>query len=151
MNKNKNKKGFTLIELLVVIAIIGLLSTLAIVALNSARQKSRDAKRVADIKQIQTALEIYYNDNFEYPANVESGSSIGTTTGAGVIYMTGVPTAPTPADGTCEGDTGSNNNAYTYVQEDGPTGSSYSLSYCLGAETGNVPAGPQTATPGGVY
>ncbi|MEY4744976.1 MAG: hypothetical protein RL272_921, partial [Candidatus Parcubacteria bacterium] len=48
-----NNKGFTLIELLVVIAIIGLLSTLAVVALNSARQKSRDSKRVADIKQIQ--------------------------------------------------------------------------------------------------
>ena len=63
----KNKKGFTLIELLVVIAIIGLLSTLAVVALNNARQKSRDAKRVADVKQIQTALELFYNDCGGYP------------------------------------------------------------------------------------
>jgi len=55
--KKINQKGFTLIELLVVIAIIGLLSTLAVVSLNNARTKSRDARRVADIEQIQTALE----------------------------------------------------------------------------------------------
>ncbi|OGF31319.1 hypothetical protein A3H09_03530, partial [Candidatus Falkowbacteria bacterium RIFCSPLOWO2_12_FULL_45_13] len=63
----RKQKGFTLIELLVVIAIIGLLSTLAVVALNNARMKSRDAKRVSDIKQIQTALELYYNDANSYP------------------------------------------------------------------------------------
>jgi general secretion pathway protein G len=137
---NKNKKGFTLIELLVVIAIIGLLSTLAMVALNSARQKSRDAKRVADIKQIQTALEIYYNDNFEYPSTVVSGQPIGSST----IYMTAVPTAPEPSD--CEVSGG---NTYTYTSTDNNT--TYSLKYCLGAETGNVPAGVQTATPGGIY
>jgi len=141
---NKNKKGFTLIELLVVIAIIGLLSTLAIVALNSARQKSRDAKRVADIKQIQTALEIYYNDEFKYPANVSSGNPIsGTTTDA--VYMTVVPTAPEPSD--CDDESGS--NTYTYTAES--DGSSYALTYCLGAKTGNVPAGSQTATPVGIY
>ena len=63
----KNKKGFTLIELLVVIAIIGLLSTLAVVALTSARTKARDSKRVADMKQLQTAMELYYSDNAAYP------------------------------------------------------------------------------------
>lgn len=54
----KNKKGFTLIELLVVIAIIGLLSTLAVVSLNSARGKARDAKRISDVRQMATILEI---------------------------------------------------------------------------------------------
>lgn len=63
-----NKKGFTLIELLVVIAIIGLLSTLAVVALGNARTKARDAKRMSDLKQIQTALELYYTDTNAYPA-----------------------------------------------------------------------------------
>lgn len=64
------QKGFTLIELLVVIAIIGLLSTLAIVALGTARLKSRDARRVADLKQIQTALELFASDNNGgYPAS----------------------------------------------------------------------------------
>ena len=62
-----NKKGFTLIELLVVIAIIGLLSTLAVVALGSARTKARDSKRLSDLKQIQTALELYYTDKAAYP------------------------------------------------------------------------------------
>jgi hypothetical protein len=59
--------------------------------------------------------------------------------------MTAVPTAPEPSD--CDVVDG---NTYTYTQ-DGTEGASYSLSYCLGAETGNVPAGVQTATPGGIY
>lgn len=64
----KNKKGFTLIELLVVIAIIGLLSTLAIVSLNTARQKSRDSKRAADLRTMQSATELYVNDTGGAPA-----------------------------------------------------------------------------------
>jgi type II secretion system protein G len=70
MSRNKNKKtkyGFTLIELLIVIAIIGLLASIVLVSLSSARQKSRISKRAADLKQIQTALELYYNDNAGYP------------------------------------------------------------------------------------
>lgn len=53
------KKGFTLIELLVVIAIIGLLATLAVISFTNAQTKARDAKRVSDMKQLQTALESY--------------------------------------------------------------------------------------------
>ncbi len=63
----KKNTGFTLIELLVVIAIISLLSTTVMASLNQARQKSRDAKRITDMKAIQTALEMYYNDNSGYP------------------------------------------------------------------------------------
>jgi len=62
-----NKKGFTLIELLVVIAIIGLLSTLAVVALGSAREKARDSKRLADLKNVQASLELYFVENNSYP------------------------------------------------------------------------------------
>ncbi|KKT20611.1 MAG: hypothetical protein UW04_C0028G0004 [Parcubacteria group bacterium GW2011_GWB1_43_8] len=66
----KNSKGFTLIELLVVIAIIGILSSVVLASLNSARKKSRDARRVADVKQIQLALELYFDSNRQYPATV---------------------------------------------------------------------------------
>lgn len=79
------KKGFTLIELLVVIAIIGILSSVVLASLNTARQKSRDAKRVADIKQIQVALELYFDDNRAYPA---------TTASLAPTYIPAVPVDP---------------------------------------------------------
>lgn len=61
------KKGFTLIELLVVIAIIGILAAVTLSSLNVARSKARDATRMQDIRAIQTALEMYYIDNNDYP------------------------------------------------------------------------------------
>ncbi len=64
---HKKTKGFTLIELLVVIAIIGVLASIVLASLNTARRKGRDAKRVADIKQIQTALELYFDSSASYP------------------------------------------------------------------------------------
>ena len=90
----KNKKGFTLIELLVVIAIIGLLSTLAVVSLNGARSKARDAKRTSDLRAVQSALELYRADNND------SFSGITTLTWAGIStalqpYLTnGLPLDP---------------------------------------------------------
>lgn len=66
-NKLKNHKAFTLIELLVVIAIIGLLSSVVLASLNSARQKARVAWRVSNLTQLRSALELYYSDNNSYP------------------------------------------------------------------------------------
>lgn len=63
------RKGFTLIELLVVIAIIGILASIVLVSLNSARQKARDVKRVGDIRQMQLALEGYYDEKQAYPGD----------------------------------------------------------------------------------
>jgi len=133
------KKGFTLIELLVVVAIIGLLSTLSIVALNTARAKARDARRVSDVKQIQTALELYYNDKGGYPAD---------TTALQPTYMGTVPTAPTPYDNPSGSSTCTSANTYVYTPQD--NNSSYTLTYCLGAATGGLTAGAGTATPAGI-
>ena len=59
--------GFTLIELLVVVAIIGILSSVILASLNSARTKARDTRRIADLRQIRTALELFYDANGYYP------------------------------------------------------------------------------------
>lgn len=68
------KKGFTLIELLVVIAIVSLLATIVLVSLNNARAKTRDSRRMADLKQIQTAIWMYYDSHNSMPANQTPGS-----------------------------------------------------------------------------
>ena len=71
---NIKSKGFTLIELLVVVAIIGILATVVLTSLSSARSSARDAKRLADVKTIQTALELYNLDNGSYPTTNWVGS-----------------------------------------------------------------------------
>lgn len=64
--KNSNR-GFTLLELLIVVAIIGLLASLILVGLSSFRSRGRDARRIADVKQVQNGLEIYYAKENKYP------------------------------------------------------------------------------------
>ncbi len=66
--KNISKNfGFTLIELLVVIAIIGVLASTVLASVNTARMKARDAKRLADIRQLVLVLQLYYDDNNAFP------------------------------------------------------------------------------------
>ena len=90
------KAGFTLIELLVVIAIIGILSSVVLASLNSARKKGRDARRVADIKQIQLALELYYDANSRYPTAAEYYSAGPPVTSSLVTggFISAVPMDP---------------------------------------------------------
>lgn len=64
----KCTRGFTLIELLVVIAIIGMLSSVVLASLNSARGKARDARRILDLKSMQVALELFYSSYNRYPS-----------------------------------------------------------------------------------
>ncbi|MDI6602988.1 MAG: type II secretion system protein, partial [Patescibacteria group bacterium] len=63
---SKNK-GFTLIELLVVIAVIGLLASIVLMNIQTVRAKARDKRRMQELKQLQIALEMYYNQNRSYP------------------------------------------------------------------------------------
>ncbi len=76
-------RGFTLIELLVVIAIIGILSSVVLASLNSARVKARDARRMSDLEQLQTALELYYSTNGHFPNDGVSGTYAGCWQGTG--------------------------------------------------------------------
>lgn len=140
-----NKKGFTLIELLVVIAIIGLLSTLAVVALGSAREKARDSKRLSDMKQVQTALELFYTDNNAYP-EAATAVTLGddthaclsaagfAATGCDSAYMGQVPADPVDAQ------------SYTYTSD----GTTYTITATMEGELNGLGPGAITATPSGI-
>lgn len=65
----RQHRGFTLIELLVVIAIIGILSSVVLSSLNDARVKARDARRVADFKNVSLAMELYRDAYGVYPGS----------------------------------------------------------------------------------
>jgi prepilin-type N-terminal cleavage/methylation domain-containing protein len=101
----RNNRGFTLIELLVVIAIIGILSSVVLASLNSARTKSRDARRISDIKQLQLALELYFDASSTYPSDLDDLES---------DYIPTVPEDPLSGD-------------YSYVRTS-------ATEYCLGAD-----------------
>ena len=136
----QNKKGFTLIELLVVIAIIGILATLAVVALSTARSSSRDAKRIADLKQLQTALELYYNDYGSYPTLLSDLSSSSLP----IKYLETIPTSPTPIDGDC---TATSNS---YIYNTSYDKSSYSIHTCIGGNTSSLTKGLVVASNNGL-
>ncbi|MEK9154855.1 MAG: type II secretion system protein [Patescibacteria group bacterium] len=82
MKLKNSVKGFTLIEMLIVIAIIGVLASVSLVALGSARSSARDARRISDIASVQSALELYYTKCGFYPGGVNCAAGNPTTWGA---------------------------------------------------------------------
>jgi len=141
--------GFTLIELLVVISIIGILSSFAIVSLNSARIKARDALRKGDMAQLRIALSLYYDDYLEYPAcgtwddtELDFGATVGENNGDGSWcyintletalisgarpIMMNVPRDPKNPDN-IPAPTGDNTYIYRYVSD----GTEYAVVYYL--------------------
>jgi|GEM_PF-1333643 len=139
----KNNKAFTLIELIVVIAIIGVIAGISMVSYSTIRQKGRDTKRIKDIEQIQTALKLYFYNESSYPQTLNFGHSlIGSSSPTN--YMGIIPQAPTPADGICS----ESENSYYYSAN--PSGSSYTLTFCLGHQIGQVSGGTNAATPTGI-
>jgi prepilin-type N-terminal cleavage/methylation domain-containing protein len=113
-------RAFTLIELLVVIAIIAILSSVVLANLGTARQKGRDGKRVSDMKQIQLALELYYDNNSQYPV---SGWS-NLTTALNGSYISTTPNDPTSG------------NSYGYYAT--PSGCNNSATKCTGYYIGSI-------------
>ena len=178
LHKNRRKfesgrGGFTLIELLVVIAIIAILSTVVMAGLNSARLKGRDANRIASVKQVQSALELYNDSCGGYP---DLGPSIiGGTLGTPLLTTTAVPSCPTgtnfgtfmaslpsnPSPGGddyyyCGAPSGlptSNVNPLTTggTSCGGTPGSvSYGIGFTLEGQSGTLVIGDHVATPSGI-
>lgn len=75
--------GFTIIELLIVIAIIGVLATMVIFSVRAAEERGRDAKRQADMAQLQKALAYYHAETGAYPGPVGNYGEGGATEGCG--------------------------------------------------------------------
>jgi prepilin-type N-terminal cleavage/methylation domain-containing protein len=113
-------KGFTLVELLVVMGVIAVLSGVLVLLINPVLQlqKSSDAKRKSDLRQIQSALELYRADQLAYPGALSCGSALtGVVNGATVTYIAKVP---------CDPKTGL---SYSYTA--GSPASSYTIKACL--------------------
>ena len=113
---DKHIRGFTLIELLVVIAIIGILSSVVLTNLNGTRQKARDVKRIADVMQLQLALQLYFDSH--------SGKYPGRLSDLLPDYISPLPTPPS----------GAGQTNYTYVPLN-TTCNSYHLGAVLEQDT----------------
>lgn len=130
MFSKDSKSGFTLIELLVVIAIIGILASVVLVSLNTARQKARDSRRVADMRTIQLALSMYYDSNNAYPV-LAVGDLSGTAANLTTYVQGGkLPCDPSIPTASCGANGG---NGYVYYSPAG--GASYHLGAALESGT----------------
>lgn len=116
----RKSQGFTLIELLIAISIIGVLSSFLLANFVGVRQRARDGVRKSDLRQIQSALELFRSDQSTYPSSPLPGCGSALTTG-GTTYMQKIPCDP------------SSGAVYAYSVGAGNT--TYSLIACL--ENGN--------------
>lgn len=94
MNYLPSKRGFTLIEMLIVIAIIGILAATVLIGLGPAQRSGRDARRLADLRQVQTALELYFQKNGSYPSGETTWTALATALVGAGIGVTNVPNDP---------------------------------------------------------
>lgn len=99
-NLLKGEKGFTLVEMVIVIIIIGILASIVLVGLGSFRARGRDARRIADLRQTQNALELYYTANQAYApvSGSDTWASLTTALTGGGIGITTISNDPLPAN-----------------------------------------------------
>ncbi|MBI2633943.1 MAG: type II secretion system protein [Parcubacteria group bacterium] len=123
MNK-KGEKGFTLIELLLVITILALISAAVLVGLGGVRSRGRDTRRIVDLRQVQNALEIYFDKNRQYPVT-NSGSPSGRWNEMGSIVLSaGIGVSSLPKDPL-------NRSPYEYDYKDGNSSLNYVMKATL--------------------
>ncbi len=114
------KRGFTLLELLIVIAIIGILVSIGVVSYSAAQKKSRDSRRMGDVKAIQNAWEQYYSDNDgAYPGSCAVPASylpagLPTDPKTGDAYSVSCTTTTYCFCGTMEASSGNSDSACNY-------------------------------------
>lgn len=109
-----SQKGFTLIEILIVVGIIGLLASVVLSGLGSVRSRGRDARRVADLRQVQQGLELYYTRYQEYPDETDWSTLEQTLKGAqiGITNISSDPLCGSSSNSSCE-------NNYQYFSKNG--------------------------------
>ncbi len=101
MKKMNFKKGFTLIELLVVVAIIGILASVVLASLNSARNKGKDAAIQAQLSNMRGQAELYYSTNGTYGFNSgAAGAALGVANGVTILPGTSCTANHANAPGT---------------------------------------------------
>jgi len=93
-----------------------------------------DAKRLADIREMSSALELYFNDKNSYPGSL--GKLVPD-------YVAVLPAVPTPPGGNCTAD--QNTYVYKFINSN-----NFQLTFCLGAATGGYGPGAHTLSPAGI-
>ena len=120
------KRGFSLVELLVVIAILGILTSIMLSVFAAPRRQARDDRRVADLRQVQQGLELYYTRFQEYPKNISGWNDLRVALVGSNIGITNVSNDPL-----CKGSVDDTSCTDNYMYGGNTDGSEYILQALL--------------------
>jgi len=147
-----NKKGFTLIELLVVIAIIGILSSVVLASLNTARGRGSDAKVKSQLAGARAGAELYFDSNNGYGVSTMAAPALPCTgamfidSGSGLLQYTGTASSwPTGTTLSCQ----SSANAYAISASLNSSNAAATDHYCVDSAGNSRPISAQIGN--GIY